>query len=501
MTTDFSLVPWLSLLLALPLIGSPLCALCGRRTTAGRLIALITGVLLLLTSVGLFLNLPQGLPWLAYEDYSWINQLGIRLTLGMDGLSQVMILLTALLLVAAVLVSWNEANRPPAFYALLLLSTGGIVGVFLALDLVLFYICWEVMLIPLFFLIGVWGGEQRVRVAVKFLLFSLTGSLLMLLAIIGLYVLHGRQTGDYTFALAALRTTDIPAGLGFWLYGAFLLAFLIKMPVVPLHRWQPDAYSSAPLAGTLLLAGVLAKTGVFGLVRFAFPVFPVQARASLPLLAALALLGILYAGWVAFNQNDLKRLVAYSSIAHLGFIVLGLSSWHSTAVTGSLLQMLNHGLTTAALFILVSFYERRTGSRQLDALGGLWGRLPVLSALFLLFALASLGLPGLNNFTGEILILLGVFSSSPLWGALALGGLILAAAYVLRMVQGVLWGPVREVGPRPDLSLQEGLVLVPLAILVVWLGVYPETFLEPLRHSADLLLDGSRLLSMNGGLP
>jgi NADH-quinone oxidoreductase subunit M len=501
MTTDLSPVPWLSLLLVLPLAGALLCALCGRRPAAGRWIALVTGVLSLLVAAGLFVTLPQKAPWLAYEDYPWILRFGVRFTLGMDGLSLVMILLTALLLVAAVLVSWTEEHRPPAYFALLLLSAAGIVGVFLALDLVLFYICWEIMLIPLLFLIGVWGTGRRVEAAVKFFLFSLTGSLLMLLAIIALYVLHGQQTGEFTFALAALKGTALPSGLGFWLYGAFLLAFLIKMPVVPLHRWQPDAYSAAPLAGTLLLAGVLAKTGVFGLVRFAFPLFPDQARASLPLLAVLALLGILYAGWIAFAQNDMKRLVAYASVAHLGFIVLGLSSWDLTAVTGSLLQMLNHGLTTAALFILVALYENRTGSRQLDELGGLWGRLPLLSALFLLFAMATMGLPGLNNFTGEILILLGVFSVHPWWGALALAGLILAAAYVLRMVQGVIWGPAEEGGPLPDLGLREGLVLVPLAILVVWLGVYPETFLEPLRHSAGLLLDGAQLVSMNGGLP
>jgi NADH-quinone oxidoreductase subunit M len=502
MTTNISLIPWLSLLLALPLAGALLCGLCGQRNAAGRWAALITAVLVLLIAIGLFLTLPQGTtPWLAFEDYPWINRFGVRFTLGMDSLSLLMIMLTGLLLVAAVLISWREEQRPPAYFALLLLSTTGIVGVFLALDLILFYICWEVMLIPLFFVIGIWGKEQRVAAAVKFFLFSLTGSLLMLLAIIGLYVLHGQQTGEFTFALAALKGTQIPPGLAPWLYGAFLLAFLIKMPVVPLHRWQPDAYSAAPLAATLLLAGVLAKTGVFGLIRFAFPLFPDQARASLPLLATLALLGILYAGWIAFVQNDLKRLVAYASVAHLGFIVLGLTSWHPTAVTGSMLQMLNHGLTTGALFIMVALYEGRTGSRLLGELGGLWGRLPLLSALFLLFAMATLGLPGLNNFAGEILILLGVFVVRPWWGALALGGLILAAAYMLRMVQGVIWGPAGDSGPLPDLSLREGLVLVPLAILVVWLGVYPETFLEPLRNSAGILLEGSSLLSLNGGLP
>lgn len=500
MTTEISMVPWLSVLLLLPLAGALLCGLGGLRPAAGRWSALVTALLMLLVTIGLSLTGRQGSAWLAFEDFPWIERLGVRFTLGMDGLSLVMILLTSLLLVAAVLASWKEADRPSTYFALILLSATGIVGVFTALDLVLFYICWELMLIPLFFLIGIWGSGRRVETAFKFFLFSVTGSLLMLLAIIGIYVLHGQQTGDFTFALASLQGTSWPAGLAPWLYAAFLLAFLIKMPMVPLHRWQPDAYCAAPLAGTLLLAGILGKTGVFGLVRIAFPLFPDQARASLSLLGLLALLGILYAGWIAFAQNDLKRLVAYSSVAHLGFIVLGLSSWHPTAVSGSFLQMFNHGLSTAALFILIALYESRTGSRLLPELGGLWARVPVLSAFFLLFALATMGLPGLNNFAGEILILLGVFAARPWWGGLAIIGLILAAAYVLRMVQGVLWGPGRT-GPLADLSPREGLVLVPLALLVLWLGLYPETFLEPLRGTAALLLDGSQIISMNGGLP
>lgn len=493
-------IPWLSLLLLLPLAGALLCAVLHRYSAAGRWIALATSLTMLLIAGGL-LTAPRHAGWYGYESHSWIARLGIRYTLGLDGLSLPLVLLTALMLACAVLASWREAQRPPLYFALVLLSGGGVSGVFMALDLVLFYISWEVMLIPLLFLIGIWGGGRRIEAAVKFFLFSLAGSLLMLLAIIGLYVVHGQQTGEFTFALSALIGTPLPAGLAPWLYGAFLLAFMIKMPLVPLHSWQPDAYSEAPLAGTLLLAGVLAKTGVYGLVRFAFPLFPDPARGSLPLLAVLALLGILYAGWIACAQRDLKRLIAYASIAHLGFIVLGLAAWHPSAVAGSLLQMVNHGLTTAALFILVALFESRTGSRQLDELGGLWGRMPLLSALFLFFAMAALGLPGLNNFVGEILILLGVFAGHAWWSAPALAGLVLAAVYTLRMVQGTIWGPPADQRPLTDLSSREGLVLIPLAVLVLWLGLYPETLLEPLRGPAQLLLGGPWLAGLNGGLP
>jgi NADH-quinone oxidoreductase subunit M len=301
--------------------------------------------------------------------------------------------------------------------------------------------------------------------------------------------------------LAALQHTELPNGLAPWLFTGFALAFLIKVPLVPLHSWQADTYSAAPAACSLLLAGILAKTGIYGLVRFALPLFPDTAQTALPLLAALALAGVLYGGWIASAQRDLKRLVAYSSLAHLGFILLGLSAWTTIAVEGALLQMVNHGLTTAALFILIALIEKRAGSRQLDELGGLWGRVPRLSAMLLFFALAALGLPGLNNFVGEILILIGTFRVHPLWAVLAAGGLLLAAIYMLRLLQGVIWGPAHDERPWSDLVLREWLLLVPLVLMVLWLGLYPETFLEPLRGPAQLLLNGAAPLSLSGGLP
>ncbi len=495
-------LPLLSLLLILPVGTAALCLLCKQRPAAARSLALAGSLAVLLITIGCFILLPTAPGWLLQDDYRWIPALGIRFSLGIDGLALLMILLTSFLSVLAVGLSWDETDRPPSYFALLLLVESGALGVFMALDLVLFYIFWELMLIPLFFLIGIWGQRGGIAAAMKFFLFSLAGSLLMLLAIVALYVLHGQQSSDYSFALSALQHTLVPAGLAPWLFTGFALAFLIKVPLVPLHSWQADAYSTAPAACSLLLAGVLAKTGIYGLIRFALPLFPDTAQAALPMLAALALAGVLYGGWIASAQQDLKRLVAYSSLAHLGFILLGLSAWTTTAVEGALLQMINHGLTTAALFILIALIEKRAGSRRLDELGGLWGRVPRLSAMLLFFALAALGLPGLNNFVGEILILIGTFSVHPLWAVLAAAGLLLAAIYMLRLLQGVIWGPAHDEHAWSDLVLREWLLLVPLVLLVLWLGLHPETFLEPLRGPAQQLLKGAvPLLSLNGGLP
>jgi len=487
--------PWLSLLIFLPLAGIPLCALLHRSPQACRVVTLaLTGASFII-SLKLFLAYRHASGWMLQEDAAWIDRFGIRYTLGLDGLSLLMVLLSAFLMIIAVLVSWRAVTKHvPLFHALLLLLQSGIMGVFLALDLVLFYLFWEVMLIPMFFLIGIWGHGRRLYAAVKFFLFTLAGSLLMLVALIVLYLQHGEQSGIYTFALEALQQTTLALPLQTLLFAAFFLAFAIKVPLVPVHTWLPDAHTEAPTAGSVILAGLLLKTGVYGLVRFAFPLFPEATAASLPLLAFLALAGIFYAAWIAYRQEDAKRLVAYSSVAHLGFIILGLAAWNVTAIEGALLQMVNHGITTGALFALVGMIDERAHTRQLSGLGGLWSRVPVLSACFLFFNLASLGLPGLNNFTGEILILIGTFKSAPLWGTIAACGVVFAAAYTLRLVQGVIWGEAKGEEPWPDLTLREGLILAPLAVLVVWLGLYPATFLEPLAAPVAQLL-------ATGGMP
>lgn len=493
MMVDSSLQnPLLSLLLWLPVLGALLCLLLFRAPALGRWLALGSAVLTLLLSLLLASGGAGTGPWLYYQDLPWIEALGIRYTLGMDGISLLLVLLTAFLQLLAVLVSWNQEKYPALFFALLLVLETAIIGVFLALDLVLFYLFWELMLIPMFFLIGVWGHQHRVRAALKFFFFTLAGSLCMLLALISLYLLHGAQTGTYTFALQALLDTRMSAGHEMLLFLGFMAAFAVKVPLFPFHSWLPDAHSEAPVAGSVDLAGLLLKTGVYAMIRFAFPLFPGAAEKSLPVLAVLALIGLFYAAWIAYLQSDIKRIIAYSSISHLGFVILGLAAWNQTAWEGSLLLMINHGITTGALFITIACVQRRTGTREIAQLGGLWQSQPNLSAFFLLFAMASLGLPGLANFSGEILILFGTFSNHPLWATIAVAGVLFSAAYILRMVQGTIWGPSCEPFNRHDLLAPEWLVLIPLAVLVVVLGCFPQPLLDTLREPVALLLQGGR---------
>ncbi len=482
--------PILSLLLWLPLLGSLLCLVWRKSPNACRWLALGTTSLLLVVSIGLAMSVDPVGGWLKYEDYRWIETFGIRYTLGLDGISLLLILLTAFLQVIAVLISWDMRYHPALFFALVLVLETGIIGVFLALDMVLFYLFWELMLIPMFFLIGVWGHERRVYAAVKFFLFTLAGSLLLLLALISLYLLHGEQTGVYSFALDALKQTELSSTQEMLFFLCFMAAFAVKVPLFPFHTWLPDAHTEAPAAGSVDLAGLLLKTGVYGMIRFAFPLFPLATQKALPVLAVLALIGLFYAAWVAYLQLDVKRIVAYSSISHLGFVILGLAAWNQTAWEGSILLMINHGVTTGALFVMIAMIRQRTGTREIEKLGGLWRTQPNLSAFFLLFCFASLGLPGLANFAGEILILIGTFAEHPVWASLAVGGVLFSAAYMLRLVQEVIWGPSCHPHDRHDLCAREWLIVVPLALLVVLLGCYPQPILEPLREPVQMLLGG-----------
>lgn len=497
-------IPWLTVSLALPLAGALFCALLRRSDQACRWTGLITTLAVFLLTLGLFILAPDqaggpGGRWFLYEDAAWIDRFGIRYTLGLDGLNLLMLLLTGFLQVVAVLIAWPVTRRVPFFIALLLLLECGVIGVFLSLDLILFYLFWEVMLIPMFLLIMIWGYRNRNYAAIKFFLYTLAGSLLMLIGIIALHLLNLEQTGVPTFSLLTLRETLLDPTTEAWLFAAFMIAFAVKVPIFPFHTWLPDAHTEAPTAGSVDLAGLLLKTGAYAMLRFGFFLFPSAAMDSLPLFAVLALIGLFHASWVASVQQDIKRMIAYSSVAHLGLVILGFASWNILSIEGSILLMTAHGVTTGGLFALVAMLELRTGSRQLGDLGGLWHCAPRLSAIILLFSLSSLGLPGLANFSGEILILLGAFKAHPVWGILAMCGVVFAAIYTLRMVRGVLWGPQGKSVYCEDINLREATILIPMILFVLWIGLYPKTFLDPLHGHVKQIIASTGSINPNGG--
>ncbi len=486
--------PLLSAIVFLPLAGSIFALLSWRSPAQCRWISLgITLGELVLALVTLFIaqsRVGAVGEWLLMEDHAWIETLGVRFSLAMDGISLTLILLTAFLTVLCVLVSWKQVeSRVGAFHFFLLVMESGVLGVFLSTDLFLFYLFWELQVVPMFFLIGIWGHERRIHATIKFVIFSITGSLLMLIALIGLYAIHGAQTGNYTFSLFDLMQTSLGARMEMWLYAAFLLAFAIKIPVFPVHTWLPDAHTEAPTAGSVILAGLLLKTGAYALLRFAMPLFPAAAKASAPLLLTLGLIGLFYAAWIALAQKDMKRLVAYSSISHMGLIVIGLAAWNTVTLSGAVLQMINHGISTSAMFILVGMLDERTHSREIAAYGGMWKRAPALSGFFLLFSMASLGLPGLNNFVGEILILVGAFKQNPITIAIAFAGIVFILVYTLRLVQEVLFGEERGEPVLQDMTGREAAILIPLAIAVILLGLHPSPVLNLLRGPVQSLTE------------
>ncbi|MBI4806254.1 MAG: NADH-quinone oxidoreductase subunit M [Desulfovibrio sp.] len=468
----------------LPLAFAVGALLLGKRPEACRKFSLAAALVhLVLTAWAMSLPLPLR------EDFTWIAGLGARYTLEMDGLSGILALMTSFLTVIAVLVSWKEINeKVGAYHALVFGVSTTALGVFLARDLLLFLIFWEAQLVPMFFIIGIWGHEDKRRAAFKFFLFSIAGGLFMLLAAIWLYLAHGALTGTYTFALDALLASPVAPGAQAWLLAAFLLAFAIKTPIVPFHTWLPDAHTQAPTAGSLLLAGVLLKTGSYALARWAIPLFPQASAEYWWILAALGAGGLVYASWVAFAQTDAKRLVAYSSVGHMGLVVLGLAVWKTATLEGSVLLMVNHALTTGALFVMVGMLGERAGTREMAKFGGLWKTMPTFSGFFLLFAMASAGLPGLGNFASEMLILLGSYKTAPLAASLAFGGLVLTLAYVLRLLQSVLFGQSATGSVYQDITTREALILAPLAACVVFLGVAPWAVLELIKLPLRALL-------------
>ncbi len=495
--------PFLVVIIAVPLVGSLLALAAGPNKRLCRWTALsFTLIETALISSLLVMDLqsqagPTGV-WLLAEDYPWLPGLGARFSLGLDGLSLMLLLLTAFINVICVLISWRAINtKVGSFHFFLLFLEGCLMGLFTATDLLLFYLFWEIQLIPMFFLIGIWGHANRVYASVKFVLFTFGGSLFMLIALVALYVIHGNQTGVYTFSLYQLTQTNLSPSVEAWLYAAFLVAFAIKIPLVPVHTWLPDAHTEAPTAGSVDLAGLLLKTGFYAFFRFAFPLFPGAAQASVPLLLALGLFGMFYAAWIALAQTDIKRLVAYSSIAHMGMMVIGLGIWNTIALSGSLLQLINHGLSTSALFVMVGMLNERIGTRDFDHLGGLWKKMPVFSAFFLFFALSSMGLPGLNNFVGEVLILIGTFQARPVVAVLAFIGVILGVIYILRMVQDSLFGEAEREHYLEDVQAREILVLVIMALPVLYIGLHPGPILKLFEGSINLLLQQTPLLAQS----
>src|SRR5881409_554713 len=440
-------------------------------------------------------------------DAPWIPRWGIRYTVGVDGISLFMVLLTTFLVPLAVLGSYAYiTTRERGFYALMLVLTTGMIGVFVALDLFFFYVMWEVMLIPMYFIIGVWGGERRLYAAIKFFVYTFFGSLLMLVAILALVSIVGQRTGVYSFSYTHL-TTHI-GGLGplaFWLFGAFFLAFAIKVPMFPFHTWLPDAHVEAPTAGSVLLAGVLLKMGTYGFLRFALPLFPAVALhpAVQRVIVALSLIGILYGGLVAMVQPDFKKLIAYSSVAHLAFVMLGIWALTLQSVQGALLVMINHGISTGALFFLAGMLYERRHSRLIAAFGGIARVVPLLAAVLTLVSLSSIGLPATNGFVGEFLILLGAFRTYPVAATIAAGGVIVAAMYLLPALQRVIYNPLtdHENERLTDLSVRELAVLVPLLVCILWVGVYPKPFLRRMEPSARALIQQVRPGLVQGDAP
>jgi NADH-quinone oxidoreductase subunit M len=441
----------------------------------------LTAELLLL--VALWIENPGGAapghPWIAELRVPWITELGVSFHLAMDGLSLLLSALTALLGLAAVAVSWSEIQDGVGFFHMnLLFVLAGVLGVFLALDLLLFAFFWELMLVPMYFLIAIWGHENRAYAAVKFFLFTQLSGLFMLLAILGLYFVHHRATGVYTFDYAALLGTPMSASTETWLMLGFFVAFAVKLPAVPVHTWLADAHTEAPTAGSVILAGLLLKTGAYGLLRFAVPLFPDAAHAFAPVARLLAVVGILYGAVLAFAQTDLKRLVAYTSVSHLGFVLLGIYAFNALAFQGVVLQMICHGLSTGGLFLLVGALDERLHSRDLGRMGGLWAVAPRAGGVGLFFALASLGLPGLGNFVAEFLVLLGSYRANVPLTAIATAGLVPATIYALEFVQKVFHGPNVGETAVADLRLREMCTFVPLIVALVWLGVYPKPVIE-----------------------
>ena len=481
----------LSIVIFLPLLGAALVAVLPRGEGGQHKgVAFLASLLTFFASIPLWTGFHPSGKWAFEQRAEWAPGLGFSYHVGLDGVALLLFMLTTFLGPIVVLSSWKYIAERVKIYciALLLLETA-MLGTLAALDLVLFYVFWEAMLIPMYLLIGMWGSERRIYAAVKFFLFTFVGSVLMLLAIFWLWSNAGRKSFDY---VDLLNAGVIPGDTQKWLFLAFALAFAIKVPIWPLHTWLPDAHTEAPAAGSIILAGVMLKMGTFGFIRYAMPLFPQAALSWAPVIATLGVIGIVYGSLMCMAQSDLKRLIAYSSVAHLGFVMLGLSALTAEAASGAVMQMVNHGISTGALFLMIGYLYERTHTRDLAAYGGLARVTPAIAATFLVITLSSIGLPGTNGFIGEFLVLLGTFTSREISGAVPLAvvaatGVILGAVYMLWMYQRVFWGPPRKAASHglADLNVREWLTVAPLLAAIVWIGFFPQPLLSTMKEPVD----------------
>jgi NADH-quinone oxidoreductase subunit M len=483
----------LSVILFTPLAGALLLlALPRRHGAAIRWTANVFGAGGFAVSLPLWFRFQtQGSPWQFVERGEWIPSIGASYFLGVDGLSALLVLLTTLIGAIAILSSWASiTERVKEYYICLLVLQTGMLGAFLSLDALLFFLFWEVMLVPMYFLIGIWGGGRRLYSAIKFFLYTLVGSVVMLLGILALYFYGYSASGVYSFDITKFHELAVPAGVQTWVFLAFFLGFAVKVPMFPLHTWLPDAHTDAPTAGSVILAAVMLKMGTYGFLRFSLPILPDATRQFVPWIAGLAIIGIIYGALVALAQSDWKRLVAYSSVSHMGMAMLGMFALTPAGITGSIVHQLNHGISTGALFLIVGIAYERRHTREISAYGGLSAVMPVFAAVFMIMTLSSIGLPALNGFIGELLVLQGVFVVSKTWAAMAIIGIILGAAYMLWLYQRTMFGGLDNPANRslPDLNAREVVTFLPLVALAIWIGLYPAPLLRRLDSSVGRIV-------------
>ena len=497
--------PLLTLIVFTPALGALLLLFVpGRAHAAIRWIALATALATLAMSLLLVGYDPSGGEFQFREDVGWIEAFGMRYTMGVDGLSIVLVMLTTLLSVVAIVYSWEPIQtKVKAYYATMLLLMVGMLGVFVSLDLFLFYVFWEISLFPMYFVIGIWGGPRRIYATVKFVVYTLVGSLLMLVAILAVAIAHASAGNPFTFSYEALRGFAYTDTLQALAFVAFFLAFAIKVPMFPLHTWLPDAHVEAPTAGSIILAGVLLKLGGYGFLRYNLPLLPDAAVTFAPIIIGLAVVAIIYGGLVAMVQPDMKKLVAYSSVSHMGFVMLGAFVFNEQGLQGAIYQMISHGITTGALFLLVGVIYEQTHDRQIAHMGGLNARAPAFAAMFGLFTFASIGLPGLSGFIGEFLVLLGTFRYNGFVAAITMVVVIINAVYMLWMLQRAFFTVpsdwMRQHWPKlRDMSRTEWMALSPLIVLTVILGVYPGPVLEMISAPVDRIVDAVNGAGLTG---